>query len=81
MRDTLSSVIVTRQPKFSPKEADQRGRAGGRAVEHILPYTPRLCLHGDTDFSLTKHFDRWAEVADVIFGMDCSAAAHGSDGS
>lgn len=33
-----------------------------------------MCLRGDTDFSLTRNFDRWAERADFIFGMDNNAA-------
>jgi hypothetical protein len=30
-----------------------------RAIEHVSPYTERVCLRGDTDFSLTANFDRW----------------------
>ena len=31
----------------------------------------RLCLRGDTDFSLTAHFDRWTERGvDFVFGVD-----------
>lgn len=41
-----------------------------RALVHLAPYAPRICMRGDTDFSLTKQFDRWAEKADFIFGMD-----------
>jgi hypothetical protein len=33
-----------------------------------------VCLRGDTDFSLTANFDRWAERVDFIFGMDSVAA-------
>jgi hypothetical protein len=33
-----------------------------------------VCLRGDTDFSLTAHFDRWAKRADFVFGMDATAA-------
>jgi Transposase DDE domain group 1 len=33
-----------------------------------------VCLRGDTDFSLTAHFDRWARRVDFIFGMDSSVA-------
>ncbi|MQA76843.1 MAG: IS1380 family transposase, partial [Solirubrobacterales bacterium] len=36
-------------------------------------YTPRVCVRGDTDFSLTANFDRWAEKTDFIFGMDNNA--------
>ncbi len=44
-----------------------------KALALLLPYAPRVCMRGDTDFSLTKHFDHWAEQADFIFGMDSTA--------
>lgn len=44
-----------------------------RAIALVRPYAPRVCIRGDTDFSLTRHFDRWAQNADFIFGMDCRA--------
>jgi hypothetical protein len=45
-----------------------------RSLDLVVPHAPRVCLRGDTDFSLRAHFDRWAERADFIFGMDCSKA-------
>ena len=44
------------------------------AINLVQSHASRLCVRGDTDFSLTAHFDRWAEVADFIFGMDCNSA-------
>ena len=41
-----------------------------KAIELVKPHAPRVCLRGDTDFALTKHFDRWAKQADFIFGTD-----------
>lgn len=41
-----------------------------RAIDLVKPYARRICLRGDTDFSLTRHFDRWSERADFVFGMD-----------
>jgi len=41
-----------------------------RSIVHVSPYAERVCVRGDTDFSLTGHFDRWAEKADFVFGMD-----------
>ena len=41
-----------------------------KAIELVSPYAERVCLRGDTDFSLTAHFDRWAEKVDFIFGVD-----------
>jgi len=43
-----------------------------RALDLVEPYAERICLRGDTDFSLTTHFDRWAERVDFLFGMDAS---------
>ena len=40
------------------------------AIDLVTPHAPRVCLRGDTDFSLTAHFDAWAERADFVFGMD-----------
>ena len=43
-----------------------------KAIDLVAPYARLVCLRGDTDFSLTKHFDRWAQRAEFIFGMDNS---------
>ena len=45
-----------------------------KAIELVAPHAERVCLRGDTDFSLTANFDRWAERVDFVFGMDCNAA-------
>jgi len=44
------------------------------AIDWVRPYAERVCVRGDTDVSLTAHFDRWAEVADFVFGMDSNSA-------
>ncbi len=43
-----------------------------KAIGQVKPYAKRITLRGDTDFSLTAHFDRWAEGVDFLFGMDAS---------
>lgn len=43
-----------------------------RAIGLVDPHAERVCLRGDTDFSLTANFDRWAERVDFVFGMDCN---------
>ena len=45
-----------------------------KAIELVEPHAPRVCVRGDTDFSLTANFDRWAQTVDFVFGMDCNAA-------
>ena len=41
-----------------------------KAIDLVSPHCERILLRGDTDFSLTKHFDRWSEQVDFVFGMD-----------
>jgi hypothetical protein len=61
------------------REGNKPSHAGSaqwidRAIDLVLPHAPRVCLRGDTDFSLTGNFDRWAERVDFVLGMDCNAA-------
>ena len=41
-----------------------------KAIDLVAPHAERVCLRGDTDFSLTGNFDRWAQRVDFVFGMD-----------
>ncbi len=52
------------------------GAAGwiDRSVALVAPHAERVCLRGDTDFSLTANFDRWSERADFIFGYGAQPA-------
>jgi hypothetical protein len=45
-----------------------------KAIDLAGPHAGRVCLRGDADFSLTEHCDRWYELVDFVFGMDCSTA-------
>ena len=45
-----------------------------KAIGLVAPHADRVCLRGDTDFSLTGHFDRWAETVDFVLGMDNNTA-------
>ena len=45
-----------------------------QALDLVEPHAVQVCLRGDTDFSLTANFDRWAKRADFIFGMDANQA-------
>jgi len=44
-----------------------------KAIAQLTPYTRRICLRGDTAYSLTENFDRWAESIDFVLGMSCNA--------
>ena len=45
-----------------------------RAIALVAPHASRVCVRGDTDFSLTVNFDRWSEEADFVFGFDAQPA-------
>jgi hypothetical protein len=47
-----------------------------RAIDLVEPHAQRVCLRGDTDFSLTANFDRWAQRVDFVFGMDNNKTLH-----
>ena len=45
-----------------------------KAIGLVAPHAKKVLLRGDTDFSLTRHFDRWSEEVDFVFGMDACPA-------
>jgi hypothetical protein len=71
--NTREVLYVVNRPGNAPSHTDA-AQWIDRAIDLVAPHSPRVCLRGDTDFSLTAHFDRWAERADFLFGMDCSKA-------
>ena len=66
-------LYVVNRPGNVPSHTDA-ARWLDKAIALLTPQAPRVCLRGDTDFSLTAHFDRWAKQVDFVFGMDCNAA-------
>jgi hypothetical protein len=73
LANTKEVLYLVNRPGNAPSHA---GAADwiDRAIELVAPHTERVCLRGDTDFSLTANFDKWAKRADFIFGMDSTAA-------
>ena len=41
-----------------------------RAIDLVSPVFTKVWLRGDTDFSLTRNFDRWDERVGFVFGYD-----------
>jgi hypothetical protein len=73
LANTKEVLYVVNRPGNAPSHA---GAAEwiDRVVDLVEPHAERVCVRGDTDFSLTGHFDRWAKRVDFIFGMDANAA-------
>lgn len=45
-----------------------------RAIELVWDQAERITVRGDTDFSLTANFDRWARGVHFVFGMGANCA-------
>jgi hypothetical protein len=75
----LISLANTREPLYLVNRPASRPSHDGaaewidRAIRLVRRHTKRICLRGDTDFSLTDHFDRWSQRVDFVFGMDAHA--------
>jgi len=71
------SLANTQEPLYLANRPGNRPSHEGapkwmdRAAKLVLQAFDRVCYRGDTDFSLTGHFDRWdAAGRDFVFGMD-----------
>jgi len=73
LANTKEELYVVNRPGNAPSH---QGAAEwiDKAIDLVSPYAPRVCLRGDTDFSLTAHFDAWAGRVDFVFGMDNTTA-------
>jgi hypothetical protein len=73
LANTKEVLYLVNRSGNAPSHA---GAAGwiDKAIDLVAPHAPRVCLRGDTDFSLTAHFDAWASRVDFIFGMDNTTA-------
>ncbi len=72
LANTKEVLYVVNRPGNVPSHTDA-ARWIDKAIARLQPHAERICLRGDTDFSLTRHFDRWAQQVDFLFGMDCNA--------
>jgi len=41
-----------------------------KSLDLVCPHFKKVQLRGDTDFSLTEHFDKWDQRCTFVFGMD-----------
>jgi len=72
LANTREVLYLVNRPGNAPSHQDAAGWID-KAIDLVAPHTPRVCLRGDTDFSLTANFDRWArQGVDFVFGMDAS---------
>jgi hypothetical protein len=73
LANTREELFLVNRPGNAPSHADAATWID-KAIDLVHPHAPRVCMRGDTDFSLTEHLDRWAQRVDFVFGMDNTAA-------
>jgi hypothetical protein len=72
LANTREVLYLVNRPGNAPSHQDAAEWIS-RAIDLVRPHAPRVCVRGDTDFSLTAHLDRWSAKADFVFGMDNNA--------
>lgn len=73
LANTREVLYLVNRPGNAPSHQDAATWID-KAIDLVAPHAPRVCVRGDTDFSLTEHLDRWAQRVDFVFGMDNNAA-------
>jgi Transposase DDE domain group 1 len=69
LANTREVLFVVNRPGNAPSHQNAAEWID-KAIDLVAAHAPRVCVRGDSDFSLTAHFDRWAARVDFIFGMD-----------
>jgi hypothetical protein len=73
LANTREVLYLVNRPGNAPSHQDAATWID-KAIDLVEPWAPRVCLRGDTDFSLTAHLDRWAARVDFVLGMDNNTA-------
>jgi DDE family transposase len=69
LANTREVLYLVNRPGNAPSHLDAALWID-KAITLVAPYAKRVCVRGDTDFSLTAHFDRWAGQVDFVLGTD-----------
>jgi hypothetical protein len=73
LANTREVLYLVNRPGNAPSHLDAATWID-KAIALVAPYAKRVCVRGDTDFSLTANFDRWAQQVDFVLGTDNIAA-------
>lgn len=73
LANTREVLYLVNRPGNAPSHLDAATWID-KAITLVQPHAKRVCVRGDTDFSLTANFDRWAQQVDFVLGTDNIAA-------
>lgn len=66
---TREPLYIVNRPGNKPSHQDSPEWID-RTLDLVCPNFSKVLVRGDTDFSLTRHFDRWDDRCTFLFGMD-----------
>ena len=69
LHNTREPLYVINRPGNVPSHLDS-GRWIDKSLDLVCDHFEKVQLRGDTDFSLTRHLDKWDERCTFIFGVD-----------
>ena len=72
LHNTREPLYIVNRPANAPSHLDSAPWID-KSLELVGNHFEKVQLRGDTDFSLTRHFDKWDERCTFIFGMDARA--------
>ena len=67
--NTREALYLINRPGNAPSHLDS-AQWIDRSLDLVGDTFNEVCLRGDTDFSLTAHFDKWDEKCKFYFGID-----------
>jgi hypothetical protein len=69
LANTNEVLYLVNRPGSQPS-SDGAAEWMDYAIELVAPVFQKVWLRGDTDFALTRNFDRWDEKVGFVFGYD-----------
>lgn len=69
LHNTREPLYIVNRPANAPSHLDSAPWID-KSLDLVCAQFEKVQLRGDTDFSLTGHFDKWDERCTFIFGMD-----------
>lgn len=69
LHNTREPLYIVNRPANAPSHHNSVPWID-RSLDLVSGHFKKVRLRGDTDFSLTRHFDKWDEQCTFIFGMD-----------
>jgi hypothetical protein len=69
LHNTREPLYIVNRPGNAPSHLDSAGWID-KSLDLVCGNFREVHLRGDTDFSLTEHFDKWDKRCAFIFGMD-----------